>query len=124
MIVGFALTGADKRKLAGVNARLVALVELLAVRSPMPFMVVEGLRTKQRQRQLFKERKSKTLNSKHLIGRAVDIAPLVNGQVSWDWEHYAPLIACAKSCASQLNLPMEFGYDWGWDAPHMEMKEP
>lgn len=118
-----ALSKADEKKLVGVNERLVALVRRVALTSPMPFMVVEGLRTKQRQRKLFAEGKTKTLNSKHLIGRAVDLAPIVQGKVSWEWKHFKPLIDCVKAEAARMNIPVTCGYDWGWDAPHVELKD-
>lgn len=122
--MGFNLTSADERKLVGVNARLVAVVRRLALVSPVKFRVVEGVRTKTRQRMLVKQGKSKTMNSKHLIGRAVDIVPIWNGNVSWEWAHFTPLIKSAKEVSAELGVPLTFGYDWGWDAPHIEMKEP
>lgn len=119
----YQLTRADERKLVGLNKNLVALVRRVALVTPVPFVVVEGIRTKQRQRVLFAHGKSKTLNSKHIIGRAVDCAPLVNGDVSWRWDDFTPLVECAKACALELSIPMTFGYDWGWDAPHWELKD-
>lgn len=121
--MAFTLSRADERKLVGLNKNLVALVHRVALVTPVPFIVVEGLRTKGRQRQLFAQRKTKTLNSKHIIGRAVDCAPMVNGVLSWWWHDFTPLVQCAKECASEMSLPMTFGYDWGWDAPHWEMKD-
>ena len=85
-------------------------------------MIVEGVRSQERQVELFKQRKTKTLKSKHLVGRAVDVAPLVGGKVSWEWKHFTPLVRTAKAVALEHNLPMKFGYDWGWDAPHMELE--
>lgn len=117
------LTPADQRKLVGLNKNLVALVHRVALVAPVPFLVVEGLRTKQRQRELFAAKKTKTLNSKHIIGRAVDVVPIVDGALSWKWDDFMPLVECAKRCASDMSLPMTFGYDWGWDAPHWEMKD-
>lgn len=122
--MGFTLTGADERKLAGVNSRLVAVVRGVAFVSPVRFKVLEGVRTKSRQRLLVKQGKSKTLDSRHLIGRAVDIVPLIDGKVSWEWEHFTPIVECAKAVSAHLGVPLTFGYDWGWDAPHWEMKEP
>lgn len=121
--MGFVLTDADERKLVGVNARLVSVVRLVAATGSTRFMVVEGVRTKTRQRRLVAEGKSKTMNSKHLVGRAVDIAPLIEDRLSWQWRHFTPLVSWAKTCAASLNVPMEFGYDWGWDAPHWELKD-
>lgn len=121
--MAFKLTGADKRKLVGVDARLVAVIETLAQRSPVRFMVVEGLRSHERQAALVAEGKSKTLKSKHLTGDAVDIAPLVGGRASWKWSDFTPLIKAAKEVAAEHGVALTFGYDWGWDAPHIEIKE-
>ena len=101
------------------------MVHHVAATSNVNFAVVEGVRTRKRQIELYKKGKSKTLNSKHIIGRAVDVYPIVNGRVEVrDWMAFKPLVDAAKRSAKALNLPIEFGYDWGWDAPHWEMKEP
>lgn len=121
--LAFELTNADRGGLVGVDARLVQLAERLAQISPIPFMITEGVRSYERQRQLYLAGKTRTMQSKHLRGRAIDIVPLVGGKPKWDWKLYAPLIACAKEIARENNLRMEFGYDWGWDAPHMELQD-
>lgn len=123
-MAGYTLTRADERKLIGVNARLVAVVRLVAARG-VHFTVAEGLRTKERQRWLFKQKKTKTLNSRHLIGRAVDCYPLGVKPAHRDWlrEDFTELVQAAKTAAADLKVDLEFGYDWGWDAPHWEMKE-
>lgn len=120
--MGFKLSDADERKLVGVDPRLVRVVRRVALLVDQPFRVTEGVRTLQRQKQLYKEKKTKTLNSKHLTGRAVDVAPLVNGVPSYDWAQYKRLVAVAKQVAKETETPMAFGYDWGWDAPHWELK--
>ena len=117
------LTDADKRKLVGVDARLVTVVYHVAERTDIPFIVVEGVRTLARQRDLLKQRKTKTLKSNHVIGRAVDCAPRsVLGKVPWPYEDFRPLVDCAKQVSVELGIAMEFGFDWGWDAPHWELK--
>lgn len=118
----FKLTDADERKLVGVNPQLVAVIRRLAKVTPKPFIVVEGVRSIGRQRQLLKAGATKTLNSKHLTGRAVDIAPLVSGKVSWEWRHFTPIVNACKAVGADMGVPLTFGYDWGWDAPHVEMK--
>lgn len=116
------LSVADERKLVGVNRRLVGVVRLVAARSPSPFIVVEGVRTLQRQKVLYAERKTKTLQSRHLTGDAVDIAPIVDGRVNWEWRFFTPLVDLARQAAKDTGTDMVFGYDWGWDAPHWELK--
>lgn len=52
-----------------------------------PFIVIEGHRTKERQNQLFREKKTKARfpNSKHNLfpSHAMDLAPVVNGKIDW-----------------------------------------
>jgi peptidoglycan L-alanyl-D-glutamate endopeptidase CwlK len=77
------LSARDRTRLVGVHPDLVAVVE--AARHQMPFIVVEGLRTRDRQVQLVKSGASRTMDSRHLTGHAVDLAPTVEGEVRWDW---------------------------------------
>jgi hypothetical protein len=49
-------------------------------------LITEGLRTKERQLQLYGEGKTKTLNSKHLEGKAIDICPVIKGKLDFSKE--------------------------------------
>lgn len=122
--MGRPLPAASELKLKGVNYRLADFIRQLSLVSPVPFIVMEGLRTRQRQRELYNAGKSKTLNSLHIVGRAVDIAPEIHGRISWEWKHFTPIIEAAKAHAVASGIRLKFGYDWGWDAPHIEMREP
>jgi len=42
------------------------------------FKVLETLRTEERQRELFRSGKSQTMGSKHLLGKAVDVVPVMD----------------------------------------------
>ena len=100
------LTDADKRKLVGVDARLVTVVYRVAERTDIPFIVVEGVRTLARQRDLLKQRKTKTLKSNHLIGRAVDCAPRsVLGKVPWPYEGFRRSSTVLSRCRPSSALP-------------------
>lgn len=116
------LTRADERKLVGLSPSLVAVVRHVAASYDGRFIIVEGKRSMVRQRELYRTGKSRTLNSKHLIGHALDVAPMLGDAVSWNWDDFTPLVEAAKRSASALGVPMIFGYDWGWDAPHWELK--
>ncbi len=98
-------------KLHGLHPHLVALVNALA-EAGASFAVIEGLRTLERQKQLLKEKKTTTLNSRHLTGHAVDIAPVVDGKVSWDWKDFYPLRDQMKTLSQQHGIPVEWGGDW------------
>ena len=108
-------------KLAGVHPDLVKVIKRAIEITPVDFTVIEGLRTKERQAYLVKKGASKTMRSRHLTGHAVDIAPIVDGKVSWNMKDYKPIVEAVKQAALELKIPMEHGYDWGWDGPHHEL---
>lgn len=123
--MGFTLTAADERKLVGVAPPLVAVVRRAAFISPHKFVVLEGVRNLARQRKLLALGATQTLNSKHLSGRAVDIAPLdERGKVSWHWPHYHKLALYVKNAAADLKTPIQWGGDWRnfKDGPHWELR--
>ena len=69
----------SKERLKGVKPELVnVLNELIKI---MDVTIIEGLRTEARQEELVAQGKSKTKYSKHLEGKAVDLAPY-----PIDWE--------------------------------------
>ena len=53
--------------------------------------VNEWYRTPERQKELVATGKSKTLNSFHLKGLAVDLIRIKDGKVTWDYNDYIPL---------------------------------
>ena len=120
----FKLSANDESKLKGVHPRLVAVIRRAAATSPVRFRVLEGLRTIERQRDLVKAGASKTMNSRHLTGHAVDIAPLdAAGNVSWDWPLYHKLAPVVKAAAKAEGVPIEWGGDWKSfkDGPHWQL---
>lgn len=127
----FELSANDRKLLAGVHPDLARVVERAASISPMRFRVTEGIRTLARQRQLKAQGLSKTLNSRHLTGHAVDIVPAVDlngdGKISGDemWHHsqllkLAPFI---KQAFREEGVPYDWGGDWrnAWDKPHWQL---
>lgn len=110
-------------RLEGVNPALVALVKKAAAMSDLDFTVLEGLRTVARQKQLVAQGASKTMNSRHITGHAVDLAPLIDGKVSWDWPLYHRLAKIVKAAAAELGQPIEWGGDWRTfkDGPHWQL---
>jgi peptidoglycan L-alanyl-D-glutamate endopeptidase CwlK len=110
-------------RLEGVHPDLVRVVKRAAAMSDLDFTVLEGLRTEARQKQLMQQGATKTLNSRHLTGHAVDLAPMLNGQVSWDWPLYHRLAKTVKSAAELEKVPLQWGGDWRTfkDGPHWEL---
>ena len=110
-------------RLEGVHPDLVRVVKKAAAMSDLDFTVLEGLRTPERQRELMKQGATKTLNSRHLTGHAVDLAPMLVGKVSWDWPLYHRLAKIVKAAAAAENVAVTWGGSWAKfrDGPHWEL---
>lgn len=110
----------SKRTLEGVHPDLVAVVERAISISSQDFSVGEGLRSVERQKELYNTGKSKTMNSRHLTGHAVDLFPY---PLSWDWEYFYPIADAMKQAADDLGVALEWGGDWkGFpDGPHFQL---
>jgi peptidoglycan L-alanyl-D-glutamate endopeptidase CwlK len=110
-------------RLEGVHPDLVRVVKRAAAMSNIDFTVLEGLRTLERQKQLFAKRATKTMKSRHLNGHAVDLAPLIAGEVRWDWPLYYQLAEIVKAAAAAEGVPIEWGGDWRTfkDGPHWQL---
>ena len=119
----FRLGATSRARLKGVHPDLIKVVEAAIERTPIDFTVLEGLRTRDRQKQLVAKGASKTMNSYHLTGHAVDIAPLVDGKVTWDWTHYHQLAPVIKQVAMDLGVDITWGGDWKTfkDGPHWQI---
>ena len=121
--MSFKLSNRSLERLNGLHPDIVAVIRLAIQKTEIDFTVLEGLRSIDRQRELFAQGASKTMNSRHLTGHAVDIAPFVDGDVSWHWPHYDKLAPAIKSAASELGVNLEWGGDWQSfkDGPHWQL---
>lgn len=121
--MGYKLGKKSLSKLNGVHPDLVKVVKRAIELTECDFTIIEGLRTKERQAQLLKEKKTTTSNSRHLTGHAVDLAAWVNDTISWDWKYYHQIADAMKQAASELKIPIEWGGEWKSfpDAPHWQL---
>ena len=110
-------------RMSGVNPDLMRVVYLAATITPIDFIVTEGLRTLDRQKQLKAAGASKTLRSRHLTGHAIDLAARIDGEVRWDWPLYHKLAAAMKEAAKLEGVQIEWGGDWKTfkDGPHFQL---
>jgi peptidoglycan L-alanyl-D-glutamate endopeptidase CwlK len=110
--------------LKGVHPDLVRVMRRAIRTTKIDFVVIEGLRTVERQRQLVASGASRTMKSRHIHGFAVDIAPIgPDGKVSFKWDLYYALIPAVKKAAADEGVMVEFGADWKRfpDAPHIQL---
>lgn len=132
-------------KMKGVHPDLQQVVIAAAERVPFPLLVVEGVRTEARQRELYAQGRTKpgkvvtwTMDTRHRVqkcgyGCAVDLAPLKpDGSVDWgDTKKFYAIGAAMKAAAANDNVPIRWGYDWDgdgklqekgeYDGPHFEL---
>lgn len=118
--MAYSLSFRSRQRLSGVHPDLVAVVKRAIEITEQDFSVIEGIRGLERQRQLVKEGNSLTMNSRHLTGHAVDLAPY---PLSWDWEYFHPIADAMKAAAEELDVDLEWGGDWKSfpDGPHFQL---
>src|SRR5262245_40669298 len=119
------LSDVSKTKLAGVHPDLRKVVYRAAETTTLDFTVIEGRRTLERQRELLAKGATTTLQSRHLTGHAVDLAPVVTGEVRWDWPLFYQLAPIVKRAAIDVGVSLEWGGDWRKfkDGPHFQLPE-
>ena len=110
-------------RLRGVHSDLVKVVQEAIKITEVDFTVLEGVRSVERQKELVRKGASKTMNSRHLTGHAVDLGAWVNGSVSWDWKYYHQIADAIKEAARKLKVDVEWGGDWKSfpDGPHFQL---
>ncbi len=113
----------SEKNLVGVHPDLVKVVRRASEITTVDFLVTEGLRTLERQKELVAKGASQTMNSRHLTGHAVDLAAVIGTEVRWDWPLYDKLAVAMKAAASELGVPIVWGGDWKSfkDGPHFEL---
>lgn len=111
-----------------VHPKLVEIVNAASANLPWDVLIVEGVRSLDRQKQLVAQGASTTMRSRHIpsadgLSHAVDIAPAPDGQPSWAWPLYYTIADAMKAAAQQLGTPLEWGGDWHTfkDGPHWQL---
>lgn len=135
----FRLSQKSRARLSGVHPDLVRVVERAIEVTSMDFMVIEGVRTLEKQREYFRAGKSRTMNSRHLpraakgqahpVSHAVDLTPMLDLDgdgvldVSWRPRDFKPIAIAMKEAAAKLGVPIVWGGDWKSfvDMPHFEL---
>ena len=79
--------------------------------SPIHFQITEGYRDRMRQKELYNDGKSKTLNSKHCECKAIDIVCCKEGYTEPLRDIYI-VIGLFIAVAKQLNIKIKVGALW------------
>lgn len=118
------LSELSKKRLEGVDERLTAIVIECTKRCTFPFNVSEGLRSEAKQREYVRQGKSRTMKSKHLIGKAVDLYPLTMNRKAVDWTRFEDLAKVMFQVAGEMDVKLVWGGNWKTfvDKCHFELK--
>lgn len=110
--MAYKLSRRSLERMQRVHPDLVKVVMLAIELTEVDFGVTEGVRTIERQRELFAKGASKTMNSRHLTGHAVDLVAYVGSEVRWDWGLYLKIADAMKKASEQLKIPIRWGGTW------------
>ena len=98
--------------LIGVHEDLVNLALRAIAVTEVDFAVIQGLRTQAQQAEYVAKGASQTMQSKHLIGHAIDIAAYIGGTISWDWMFYPHIASAFRQASLDLSVPVGWGAVW------------
>ena len=119
----------SKQRLKGIHPKLVSVLnELVKI---MDVTVIEGIRSEERQLELLEKGATKVKYSKHMDGKAVDLAPY---PIDWkDRDRFHYMGGMIRGIAKQLNVSVRWGGDWDSDGEvkdngfddlvHIELRE-
>ena len=102
-------------RLDGVDERLAAVVKSAIGATKTDFGVICGLRTIEEQRVLVAKGASKTMNSKHIGGNAVDLMAYVGSRGSWELNLYDEIADAMKEAAGAVGVKLRWGAAWTID---------
>lgn len=119
----------SKARLATVDPALQNIMnQAIAEYAAFPdydFGIAQGIRTLEQQRQYIKDGKSKTRNSRHLHGYAVDIFrwDKRKKKAMWGVDEIRPIAKVIREIADANGTPLVWGGDWPHfkDAPHFQL---
>jgi peptidoglycan L-alanyl-D-glutamate endopeptidase CwlK len=109
--------------LRGVHPDLKRVIDRALQEAPLDFIVIEGVRSVERQTRLVSTGASQTMNSRHLTGHAVDLLPIGPDGPAFDWPLYHQLGPAVKAAAQAEGVDVEWGGDWTSfkDGPHFQL---
>ena len=110
--MAFKLSSRSLGRLDGVDEKLSNVVKKAIGYSTVDFGVIQGLRSVEEQKELVARGLSKTMKSKHLEGRAVDLMAYLNGRACWEINVYDEIADAMKQAAIEEDVHIRWGAAW------------
>jgi peptidoglycan L-alanyl-D-glutamate endopeptidase CwlK len=119
----FKLSERSLNNLEGVHPDLAKVVHRAIEITPYDFVIIEGLRSVEKEKAMVAAGKSQTMHSRHLTGKAVDFMALVNGKGTWETKYYEQIANAFLQAGAELNIPVVWGGSWKTikDNDHIEL---
>ena len=109
----FRLSQRSFQKLAGVDEALQETVKLAIQKTKIDFGVICGMRSLETQKELVAKGASKTMKSKHLEGKAVDLMAYIDGgRASWELNLYDEIADAMKEASKETEVNLRWGASW------------
>ena len=121
---GFVFGQRSEKCLKGVHPDLVRVARRALAITPADFGVHCGLRSIEEQKVLVRTGRSRTMNSRHLTGHAIDCHPWIDGDIPWhDWHRWSDLWWVMREAAIIEDVAIEWGGNWPRfrDGPHFQL---
>ena len=110
--MSYALGTVSRQNLVGVHPDLVRVVLRAIEITAQDFRVHDGVRSIDEQSALVASGASKTMDSRHLTGHAVDLVPVVNGKLRWEIVPCCAIAESVRTAAKELDIPIRWGACW------------
>ena len=108
----FKLSKRSLSRLEGVDPKLFRVVNHAINFTYVDFGVSQGLRTVDEQELLVAAGASKTMNSKHITGQAVDLVAYIGSRVSWELNLYDEIADAMAFAADLCDVSIRWGGAW------------
>lgn len=121
--MSFRLGPRSEAQLTGVHPALVAVVRRAILTTEIDFGVHEGVRTLERQRKLLASGASRTLESYHLTGDAVDLVPYVDGDLRWEHDLCNEVARAMSEASDRLGVRLVWGRVWDMELVEIDPED-
>lgn len=122
-VSGYVFSERSKMNLAEVRPELQALAACALQHSATDFVVIDGGRTEAEHKSNLAKGSSWIKRSKHQDGKAIDVAAIVSGKVTYAPEPYYNIAYAFYMCSDMQKVPIIWGGEWkAKDLMHIELK--
>jgi peptidoglycan L-alanyl-D-glutamate endopeptidase CwlK len=109
----FKLSARSIDRLVGVNPNLIRVVQRAIELTKVDFAVTEGLRSPERQRELYAKGASQIKEGgTHIEGRAIDVVAYIGNRISWELNLYDDIADAMRLAAIETNVGLRWGAAW------------